>query len=185
MVRGPSRSVLGLLGALVATGAVMSGCVDQGGGAKGPVEAAAPTPDVSSAGHEARTLPDGRHFGFISDVSDGVVLFEPAEFLTDGDAEAAAAADGAATGSGGLPNGVYIRRSGQTIQIPIADNAEVSIIDDTGDELETRSVSTDVLNGLYSGQKNSSWVYASLPEWPVHVSVDSGLVIGVIQQYLP
>lgn len=165
---------------------VMSGCDGQASVTPGPTASGGSSEGASSDLTEPGALEDGEHFGFVSDFSAGVLEFEPAEFFTEAEAEVAAAEDGAGPGDGGLPNGFYIRESGESVQVPVAEDAEVEVVDWTGDSaVEPRSIDTQALAGLYSGDEDIAWVYASLRKWPVHLTVEGGVVTEITEQYLP
>ncbi len=89
--------------------------------------------ETSSTAHQttqpAATLPDGTHFGFIHEVGDGTVVFDPAEWLGGDEAVAAARADGAIGSTEDLPNPFYIRNLVvESLRLPIAPSARFHLV---------------------------------------------------------
>jgi hypothetical protein len=157
---------------------------------------AAATAETSSTAHQttqpAATVPDGTHFGFIHEVSDGTVVFDPAEWLGGDEAVAAARADGAIGPTEDLPNPFYIRNPVvDSLRLPVAPGAGFTLLvyDDTGAPGAQETVSYGDLLRLWAPE-NVGDHYYSQTAWDdfglaMYLTISGGLVTGGMEQYIP
>lgn len=126
---------------------------------------------------------DGEHTGFVTSFSGGEIEFDPADVFRGAEAEAAAAADGELP-PGGLPNPVYVRNPDEAlVRLAVAPEFQAVLLSHA--DLQPRSVDAATLAGIYAGETDGSWGYASLTSWPVTLTVQGGMVVRAEEFYLP
>jgi hypothetical protein len=132
----------------------------------------------------AAELPDGEHFGILSAFTPTELTFNPAEFLTDEEAQLAAVEDGELAPGEHLPNGFYLRDlDPTTIELPVASTFTAELLDNR--QVTHQPVTADELAALYAGTADTGWLLER-PEWiPVHVTIVDGEVNRAVQQYIP
>lgn len=146
--------------------------------------------DAGSGAHEgpaadAGELSDGEHFGFVSDVTEDAVTFEPAEFLTGDEALEAAREDGAIGPADDLPNDFHIRyQDTAPLALPLAADFEASLLDNS-DLDETRTLEAASMESLYRGELDAPWMYGPRERLPVVLRVEGGEVVRADEHYLP
>jgi hypothetical protein len=122
----------------------------------------------------APKLQDGRQFGLIKSVdqiSPGTIVFDPAEQLTGGEANRAAAAHGDEVP---VPNDVYKVNDDLTVHtLALSPDVEISVINYEGDCCDP--VATD-LEGLEASGLNG---------WGYWVTLEDGVVVRIDEQYHP
>jgi hypothetical protein len=120
------------------------------------------------------TLGSGVWFGYATAVSGGTITFDLACFFTGDAATAAAQQDGAEAYD------FYIRNQNPaTYDVPIAQNAEVFIVQDTMDGIQSVQIATANWPSPDSylvcpGEYCAVWLY-----------VNGGEATGIVEQYLP
>lgn len=146
--------------------------------------------DADSGAHEAPDadageLSDGEHFGFVSDVTEDAVTFEPAEFLTGDEALEAAREDGAIGPEDELPNDFHVRyQDTAPLALPLAADFEASLLDNS-DLGETRTLDAASMESLYRGELDAPWMYGPRERLPVVLRVEGGEIVRAEQHYLP
>jgi len=128
-------------------------------------------------------------FAFVRSLTDGMLVFDPAEFLTGDEAVAAARAAGVIGADEDLPNDFYIQNLdfGDERQLAVADGVEFTLIGfDTSGALADSPVSVGELAALLSGEADSTELYGFIPgDLPMTLSLDGDTVTGGSQTYLP
>lgn len=143
----------------------------------------APWNTPNGAADSVADLPDGEHFGFLSAFTPTQLTFDPAEFLTGEEARAAAIEDDELSPGEELPNDFYLRDlDPTTVELPVASSIDAELIDN---ELTHRPVTADELEALYAGTGEASWNYGWLERLPVHLTVEDGEIVGIVEQYVP
>jgi len=133
-------------------------------------------------------LPDGEHFGFVRQVADDTLVFDPAEFLSGEAALTAARADGAVGPEEELPNDFYIRNPDtDELHLDVSSAAQFKLIGlDSTNALTDVTVSLGEFARLWSGMDDSSQYYSFVVgDLPMTLTVSGGVVTGAVQQYLP
>ena len=146
-----------------------------------PVVLAPPTPPLS-------TLDDGRYFVFVRGVTDDALIVDVAEFLTGDEATTAAREDGAIGADETPPNDFYIRNpSAERSALRLAAEVEVTLIGfDASGALEPRVVPLEELAAVTDGSVAPDRYYGSVPgHLPAELTIESGRISAVVQQYLP
>lgn len=145
-------------------------------------------PTATTATSSPPPLSDGEHFGFVRDVGERALAFDPAEFLS-GEAALAAAREAGVIGQGeDLPNDFFISNpEAKTVNLTVDDAVLVTLIGlDQSGALTDTPVSFDELEGLWAGTADSTRLYGFVAgDLPVNVTVSGGVVVGAVQQYLP
>jgi hypothetical protein len=144
-------------------------------------ESATPSLSPSPASPTGVTVEDGRYFARARAVTSGafdqpMLSFDPAEFLTGPDAQAAAEADGEDAASG-----YYIVDHGhRVLRADLGRRVDIEYIP-VDSCCEVRQGSLDAWIAALEGADNG---YAGADAW-WWIVVDHGRVIGIEEQYLP
>lgn len=136
------------------------------------------------------TIPDGTHFGFVRDVAEHGVLFDPAEFLSGEAALNAARAAGFIGPTGDLSDNFYIDNPNvEGVPLKVDPAAEFTLITwDSAGDLTEKVVSFDELARLWSGPTYDHILQDTdfvLGELPITLTISEGRVTGGEEQYLP
>ena len=178
-----------LLAALLVAATLLAGCSSSGAGS-----GAAADDSATTVAQETATLPDGTQFGYISQVSGGTLVFDPAEFLTGAAALAAARADGYIGPTETLDQNFYVRNDAEERLRLVVDPAATFILNVAPPQadLTTKTLSLDELTQLSAsttgttGADGSSFS-AGFPQspLPIDLTISGGKVTGGKERYLP
>lgn len=176
-----------LRGSLIALLLVLGACssVERSSSGADATPAPAARPVTASPEQAQATLDDGRHFGYIKavDPSSDSLVFDLAEFLTDDDADRAAAEDGVIQPGEHVDNDYYIRNKNTKLRT-ISYGAEVGVrvvnwpdcCESIDGDIEAFAAAfrpggeTD----LYHGPSSQYWL-----------TVSDGRILEIEEQYLP
>jgi hypothetical protein len=128
-------------------------------------------------------------FGFVRNMTDGTLVFDPAELLT-GDEAVTAAREAGIIGAGeDLPNDFFIRNLdlSDERQIAVGDGAIFVLIGfDASGGLTDSPVSADEFEGLLAGSADNSQFYGLVPgDLPMTLVLNGDTATGGSQTYLP
>jgi hypothetical protein len=145
---------------------------------------AAPTAPTAST-----TVPDGVHFGFVTQVTEDSMEFIPAEWFSGDAAVEAARADGFIGPDDELDDPYYIRDSDSnlaTLEVDPAAQFTLNVAGSTGD-LVGKTVSITQLAQLWAGDDDGSVYYAGFPaeSLPMDLTVSNGRVTEGTEKYMP
>jgi hypothetical protein len=141
---------------------------------------------------EAATLPDGTYFGFVRGVEQTALVFDPAEWFGNEEADAAARADGVIGPTENMPNPFYIRNPVEdNLRLEVTPGAGFTLLayDDTGAPTVEKSVTYAELAQLWTTSEQGD-IFFSETSWdefglPVHLTIFAGKVAGGTEQYIP
>jgi hypothetical protein len=148
-----------------------------------PTSSPTTTPTSSPAGD---TLPDGRSFVYAKKVeqSEGAssLTFDLAEFLTDEDANAAAAAHGDEVP---VPNGYYIVNDNPKLRtLPISPEVTIRYFPSSGPACCKHEPGT--LDGFAAAVNGTAMTdYPDMTFSPWWITLKDGVIVTISQQYLP
>ena len=169
---------------LLVVAIVAGGC----GAASDDAASTTTTGEITTTTGGQATISDGAHFGFVRQVADDALIFDPAEFLDGEAALTAARADGVIGATEDLPNDFYIDNPDEEeMRLEVDPAAQFTLIDSgsTG-EFTDRIVSYGELARLWTGADNTSPYYGFVVgELPMTLTVSDGRVTEGKQQYLP
>jgi len=134
------------------------------------------------------TISDGEHFGFVRQVAEDALIFDPAEFLSGDAALAAARADGVIGADEKLPNDFYIDNpEKEEVRLEVDPAAKFILIVSSGTgDLAEKVVSYGELFRLWAGVDDTSPNYGFVVgELPMTMTISQARVTGGEQQYLP
>jgi hypothetical protein len=151
-----------------------------------PTTTVTPSPSPSSSPEPADALPDGRHFVYVKKVEENEgassLTFDLAEFLTDEDANAAAAAHGDEVPP---PNGYYIVNDTSRLRtIPIDPDVAIRYYPSTGPACCTHQPGT--LDGFAAAANETAMTdYPPMKYAPWWITLQDGVIVSITQQYIP
>ena len=178
-----------LLAALLVVAALLVGC-----GSSGVDSGAASDDSATTVAQETATLPDGTQFGYVSQVSGGTLVFDPAEFLTGAAALAAAREDGYIGPAETLEDNFYVRNDAEERLRLAVDPAATFILNVAPPQadLTTKTLSLDELAQLSAGTTattgaDGSSYSSGFPgsPLPIDLTISGGKVTGGKERYLP
>jgi hypothetical protein len=177
-----------LLGVVLAVAAAcLFGC-----GSSGDTDTTTPSDDATTAtSQELATLPDGTQFGYIHQVSDGTLVFDPAEWLTGDAAVTAAREDGYIGPNESLDEDFYVRNEAEERLLLAVDPAATFTVylAPPQADLTTKTLTLQELAQLSPGatattDSTGAGYYAGFP-LPVDLTISGGKVTGGKQHYVP
>lgn len=143
-----------------------------------------PAPTTTTIAPQATDL-----FGFVRNVTDGTLVFDPAELLIGDEAVTAARSAGIIGPDEDLPNDFFILNPDQTDEreLTVADDAEFVMVGfDASGGLTDSPVSAAEFEAVLSGSVDSSGFYGIVPgDLPMTLVLNGDTVIGGTQTYLP
>lgn len=132
-------------------------------------------------------VPDGTHFGFVHEASDGTLTFDPAEWLTGDEAAAAYREHGEEQDEPFYIDNPKV----DSLRLPVDPGALFVLLayDNTGTPALQKALSYDELARLWATGDDAQLMSASFGSYelglPMHLTVSGGRVTGGNEQYVP
>ncbi len=144
-----------------------------------------PVPTISTTAAAQAT----DQFGFVQSLTDGTLVFDPAQLLTGDEALTAARQAGIIGADEDLPNDFFILNPDQTDEreLTVVDDAEFVMVGfDASGGLTDSPVSAAEFEAVLSGSVDTSGFYGIVPgDLPMTLVLNGDTVIGGTQTYLP